>query len=111
MGAKTILPLLCALIVAGCGNSRNATVVDACSKAIAGKLEGKTFNLDRGDMLGHAKDESADVVDVSSTIVFDRGLSTEYKQTFNCRVRLGKTADVIHLEFIWSKDDLKKASQ
>jgi hypothetical protein len=108
MRAPIILSALC-LLLAACGNSRNDTAVDACSKAIAAKLEGKTFRLDRGDMLGHAADQPPDVVHVASTVVFDQGLSTQYQQTFDCRVRIGKTADVIALQFNWSKADMKKA--
>ena len=111
---RSVKPLLAAAcpLLAGCGNSRNNAAVDACSKAIADKVTGKSFTLERKDMGSHAKDESADVVSIASTIVFDKGLSTQYQQTFDCRVRLdnGKAADVIGLQFNWSKDDLKKAT-
>jgi hypothetical protein len=56
-----------------CGNSRNNAAVDACSKAIADKVTGKSFTLERKDMGSHAKDESTDVVSIASTIVFDKG--------------------------------------
>jgi hypothetical protein len=108
MRAQIILPALC-LLAAGCGPGRNDTAADACAKAVADKLEGKTFSLDRADMAAHVKEESADTVQVASTVVFDKGLSTEYQQTFDCRVRLGKTADVISMQFNWNKDDLKRA--
>jgi hypothetical protein len=112
MRVMRVAGALClSLLLGACGNSRNATAVDACSKAIGDKLEGKTFKLDRGDMLARAKDEAADVVHVASTIVFDKGLSTEYQQTFDCRVRLGQSADVIYLQFNWNKEDLKKVNQ
>jgi hypothetical protein len=110
MRVMRLVLALCPLLLAGCGDSRHATAVDACNKAISDKLNGKTFALDRGDMLARARDESADVVHVGSTVVFDKGLSTEYQQTFDCRVRLGKSADVISLQFNWSKDDLKKVN-
>ena len=113
MRAKTPLPAaLCLLLMTGCGNPRNDAAVSACSAEIADKLEGKTFVLDRDDMSRHARDESPDVVHVSSTVVFDKGLSTEYQQTFDCRVRLekDKPASVIGLQFNWSKEDLKKAN-
>jgi len=103
---------VCLLLLGGCGNSRNNEAADACSKSIADKLAGKTFNLDRSDMAGHAKDEPGGVVYIASTIVFDKGLSTQYAQTFDCRVRLaeGKPSDVIYLQFNWNKDDLKKVN-
>ena len=110
MGAR-ILVLAAFLMLAGCAGSRNDTAAEACNKAIADKLAGKTFSLDLKDMAAHAKDESADTVLIGSTITFDKGLSTEYQQTFDCRVRFGKTADVIYLQFNWNKEDLKKVSQ
>lgn len=107
-----LLAALCLLLLAGCGNSRNDAAIEACSKAIADKVTGKSFTLDRKDMGNHAKDESVDVVAIASTIVFDKGLSTEYQQTFDCRVRLDKdkVSDVIYLQFNWNKDDLKKVN-
>jgi hypothetical protein len=105
-----MLVLAVFLTLAGCGGGRNDTAADACSKAISDKLAGKTFSLDRKDMIARAKDESTDTVLIGSTITFDQGLSTEYQQTFDCRVRLGKTADVIYLQFNWNKEDLKKVS-
>ena len=111
---RSVKPLLAAacLLLAGCGNSRNNAAVDACSKAIADKVTGKSFTLERKDMGSHAKDESADVVSIASTIVFDKGLSTQYQQTFDCRVRFDKdkVSDVIYLQFNWNKDDLKKVN-
>jgi hypothetical protein len=109
-----LLPAItCTLLLAGCGNGRHDAAVDACSKAIAAKIVGKSFNLDGADMAGHARDEPPDVVYIASTIVFDKGLSTQYQQTFDCRARVadGKATDVIYLQFNWSKDDLKKVSQ
>lgn len=114
MRSFRLLPaLLCWLLLGGCGNSRHDAAIDACSKAIADKITGKTFSLDRKDMGNHAKDESTDVVSISSTIVFDKGLSTEYQQTFDCRVRYdkNKVSDVIYLQFNWNKDDLKKVNE
>lgn len=111
-GYRLLLATLCLLPLAGCGNSRNNAAIDACSKAIGDKITGKTFTLDRKDMANHAKDEAADVVSIASTIIFDKGLSTEYQQTFDCRVRLDKdkASDVIYLQFNWNKDDLKKVN-
>jgi len=109
---KLLLATGCALLLAGCGSSRNNAAIDACSKAIADKVTGKSFTLERKDMGNHARDESADVVAIASTIVFDKGLSTEYQQTFDCRVRFDKdkVSDVIYLQFNWNKDDLKKVN-
>src|SRR5512140_1373869 len=113
MRAKTLmLATLFLLPLAGCSHGRNDDAADACRGAIADKLAGKTFRIDPADMVRHAHDESTDVVATSSTIVFDKGLSTEYSQTFDCRVRFekGKAPSVIGLQFNWSKDDLKKVN-
>jgi len=112
MRVKLLAPAACLLLMAACGTNRNDSAAQACSKAIAEKLGSKTFSLDRGDMSAHAKGETADVVAIASTITFDKGLSTEYRQTFDCRVRFenGKPPDVIGMQFNWSKEDLKKAN-
>ena len=103
---------MCLLLLTACGAGRNDSAADACSKAIADKLAGKNFSVDHKDMIRGAKDESPEVVAITSAIVFDAGLSTEYKQTFDCRVRLenGKPASVIGMQFNWSKDDMKKVN-
>jgi len=55
----------------------------------------------------------AEVVRILAIREFDKGLSTEYSQTFDCRVRFeaGKAPGVIGMQFNWNKNDLKKASQ
>ena len=113
MRVKLLVPAASLLLIAACGASRSDGAVEACSQAIAAKLGAKTFSLDRGDMGAHAKSEPGDVVYVASTITFDKGLSTEYQQTFDCRVRFesGKPPDVIGMQFNWNKDDLKKVNE
>lgn len=110
---RTTMPLaaLCLLLLSACAGSRNDEAAEACRTAIAAKLGNKTFTLDAKDMAHTATSESTDVVVIASTIVFDKGLSTEYDQTFDCRVRFenGKPPSVIGMQFNWSKDDLKKA--
>ena len=103
---------LCLLLVTACAGSRNDTAAETCGKAIADKLAGKNISLDRKDMTQGARDESPEVVAIASTIVFDKGLSTEYNQTFDCRVRFenGKPASVIGMQFNWSKDEMKKVN-
>ena len=110
MRTSTVV-VLC-LLVTACGENRTNIAVDACSKGIADKLAGKTFAIDRGEMARSAKSDSPDTIAIASTIVFDKGLSTEYQQTFDCRVRVesGKPPDVIYMQFNWSKDDLKRVN-
>ena len=111
---RATIPIMLAtcLFLGACGAGRNGAAADACRTAIADKLGDKNFTLDGAAMARGASNESADIVHVSSTIVFDKGLSTEYAQTFDCRVRFenGKAPSVIGLQFNWSKADLKKAN-
>ena len=95
-----------ALLLGGCGTSNEKRAVDACQKAIAAKLAGKGFDLDQKDMLAKAKADGDNVIALNSTVVFDKGLPTESKQTFDCRVQFdpkNPKADpaVQALQFTW----------
>jgi hypothetical protein len=113
MRTSTLMLLIPCLLIAACGENRPNSAAEACDKAIAGKLAGKTFSIDRADMARNAKSISADTFEINSTIVFDKGLSTEYQQTFDCRVRMesGKAPDVLYMQFNWSKDDMKRVNE
>ena len=102
---------LSTLSFVGCGSNRNDEAVDTCLKAAADKLADKRYELDRKDMAAHVVQESADTVFITTPATFDQGLSSQYKQTFECRVRFetGKPPSVIWLQFAWNKEDLKKA--
>lgn len=82
-----ILVAVAACTLAACGTSNEKRAVDACQKAIAEKLKGKGFDLDLKDMLAKAKAGGDNVIGTSSTVVFDKGLPSESKQTFDCRVQ------------------------
>jgi hypothetical protein len=105
--------IVIAATLAGCGGGRNGEAADACVKTIAEKLQGKIYEVDRGDMIAHIRSESDDVVVVSSNAIFNRKMSGEYQQAFDCRVRFetGKPPSVIGFQFDWNTDDLKKSQQ
>lgn len=111
MHARIMLVLALGLFLGACGNSRNDKAAQACSAEIATRLAGKTYEIDVRDLAGHAKSEGADTIFLNSTAVFDRGLSTEYKQTYECRVRFdnANAPSVMYLQFNWNTADLKKA--
>ncbi|MDR3386640.1 MAG: hypothetical protein P4L92_06260 [Rudaea sp.] len=111
MHARIALVLAMGLLAGGCGNGRNDQAAAACNAEIAKKLAGKSYEIDIGDLARHVKTEAADTVVLSSTAIFDKGLSTEYKQTYDCRVRFDSTGapSLIFVEFNWNKEDLKKA--
>jgi hypothetical protein len=99
------------LLIAACGNSRNEHAGQACSDEIAKRLAGRNFQLDAADMARHVKTESADTVLITSTVVLDKGMSSENAQTFDCRVRFDAAAapSVLYLQFNWNTSDLKPA--
>jgi len=76
-----------ALALGACGQSNEKRAVAACEKAIAAKLAGKGFDLDQKDMLAKAKADGDNVIALNSSVVFDKGLPSESKQTFDCRVQ------------------------
>lgn len=105
-----LIPIAC-LILTACGKSGNDAAAAACGKEIAKQMGDKIYQVDLGDLASHAKTESADTVLMNSTVVFDKGLSTERKQTYECRARTDKpgNASVLYLQFNWNTADLKKA--
>jgi len=111
MRARTFLVLALGATLAACGGGREQQAAQACSAELAKRLSGKTYNIDLGDLAAHAKTESADTLLLSSVAVFDKGLSTEYKQSYDCRVRFdsASAASVLYLDFKWNTADLKKA--
>jgi len=109
MRVRAMLPFVLALLTAGCGNSRDDHAAQACSDEIGKRLAGRNVGLDLDDMRRHIKGESSDTVLVTSTVVLDKGLSSENRQTFDCRVRFDASgaASVLYLQFNWNTSDLK----
>jgi len=99
------------LALAACGNDRNHTAAQACGDEIAKRMAGKSYELSVGDFARNAKSESADTLLLSSAVTFDKGLSTESKQTFDCRVRFDAAGvpSVLYLQFNWNTSELKQA--
>src|SRR5258706_11559099 len=82
-----LMVAIAACALAGCGNSNEKRAVEACQKAVAQKLGSKTFELDAKDMAAKAKAAGDNVIGLNSTVVFDKGLPSESKQAFECRVQ------------------------
>ncbi len=94
------------LILAGCGKGMENRAVATCERAIGEKLSGKTFVLDKKDMLSKAKHDGDDIIQVSTFVVFDQGLASESKQGVDCRVEFNpkdRAAEptVVGLTFTW----------
>ena len=109
MRVRALLPLVIALMTAACGNSRDDHAAQACSDEIGKRLAGRNVGLDMDDMHRHIKSESSDTVLVTSSVVLDKGLASENRQTFDCRVRFDAdgAASVLYLQFNWNTSDLK----
>jgi len=99
------------VILAGCGRGRNDIAAQACNAEISHRLVGKRYTLDVDDLAAHATSEKPDTLLLKSTAVFDPGLSTQYKQTYECRVRFDSAGEpsVLFLQFNWNTADLKNA--
>jgi hypothetical protein len=111
MHARIMPVLVAGLFLSACGHGRNDQAAAACSAEIAKRLSGKSYEIDVGDLARHAKSEAADTLLLNSTAVFDKGLSTEYKQSYECRVRFDTAGmpSVLFMQFNWNTADLKKA--
>lgn len=95
-----------ALALAACGGGNEDRAVAACEKAVAEKLSDKVIELDRGDMRAKLQTNADGVVQIGSTVVFDKGLASESKQTFDCRVKFdpaNPSAEpaIVGLQFTW----------
>lgn len=109
MRVRVMLPLAIALVTSACGNSRDDHAAQACTDEIGKRLTGRSVGLDADDMRKHIKSESSDTVLVTSTVVLDKGLASENRQTFDCRVRFDANgaASVLYLQFNWNTSELR----
>jgi hypothetical protein len=101
------------LVIAGCGGGRNDQAAAACNSEIGKRMNGRSFSIDLKDLAAHAKQESADTLLLTSTVVLDKGLPSEDKQSYECRVRFDASgnASVLYLQFNWNTSDLKQQPQ
>lgn len=103
--------LVLVLSLAACSVSRNDQAASACNAEIGKRMNGRSFSVDLKDLAAHAKDESSDTVLLTSTVVLDKGLSSEDRQTYECRVRFDAQGNpsVLFLQFNWNTSDLKQS--
>jgi hypothetical protein len=103
------LAAVAAAMLTACGDADQSAAAGACIDAVQAKLAGRNYELVAKDLTASAK-AVGDELHLSSQITFDKSLSSEYRQTVDCKVRLeaGKPPSVIFLQFNWSMDDVKK---
>ncbi len=108
MYARPLLALTLISLLAGCGNQRNTAAAQACNAEIAKRLADKSYSLDVGDLSRHVQVEPTGTLFLTSNIIFDPGLSSEYRQSYECRVRIEKSGppSVLFLQFNWNTANL-----
>jgi hypothetical protein len=101
------------LVLAGCGGGRNDQAAAACNTEIGKRMNGRSFSVDLKDLAAHAKQESADTLLLTSTVVLDKGLPSQDQQSYECRVRFDASGapGVLYLQFNWNTSDLKQQPQ
>ena len=98
------------LLTACGGTSRERIAADTCMQEVESRLAGKRFEADVKRLAASATSISADTLQLSAPIIFDRGSAEEYTQTIECRVRLDAASpSLLFLQFNWNIDDVKKA--
>src|SRR5690349_12554917 len=110
MRAKLSMVVSTMLLLSACAGSREQQAASACDAAVKDKVAGRGYEMSVKELAASAKAEGTDGIRVSAPIVFDKGLTSEYKQVLDCRVRFeaGKSAPtVIFLQFNWATEDLK----
>ncbi len=106
-----LLPLLILPLLAACSESRETRAANACVAEVGNRLAGRNVTLDAKALAATVAPAADGMLQVSGPIVFDRGLSGEYTQTLDCRVRFEADAPVvIFLQFNWSMDDVRKSA-
>ena len=107
---RSMVVVCLSVILCACGGSgSNQAAVDACLAEASKRLAGKSFEIDSKQLEASAVSAEGEdgMFHLSTSIVFDAGLASEFTQIFNCKVRQDAAgASVISLEFIWSMDDL-----
>lgn len=113
MRTRIIFMLACTLALAGCGVSRNDTAAQACNTEIGKRMNGRSFSIDLKDLAAHAKPEAPDTLLLTSTVVLDKGLPSQDKQSYECRVRFDASGapSVLYLQFNWNTSDLQQQPQ
>jgi hypothetical protein len=100
------------LLLAACGGGPADVAAKACTAEVATRMAGKTYEINAKVFAANAQSESADTWLLKAPVTFDKGLSTEYKQNCQCRVRVDKSgATVLFMQFDWDNAGLRQPNQ
>jgi hypothetical protein len=100
------LALILPLLLSACGTTPGTLAAQACSKAIDEKLAGKSYELDLSDMASKFKAGDGSTGEIVTSVLLDKGMSSESKQGCTCRVQFDPNnaaaePSVIGLIFVW----------
>ena len=109
MRAASMLIIAGCLLLSACGGGPADVAAKACAAEVATRMAGKTYEINPKDFAASAQAESAGTFLLKAPVTFDKGLSTEYKQTCQCRARVDKSgAAVLVMQFDWDNPAVKQ---
>jgi len=101
--ARLRVSVLCVVVATGlsaCGGGTRNQVASVCMEAIGAELGGQPFEGDPAQFAAASRDEGEGIVVIESTVIVDKGLTSEVKRGFMCRVQTdpqGKAAPSVIL--------------
>lgn len=98
--------LLAVSVLSGCGGGEQKAAVEACEKAVLGRIDTRIGEINIRDMRANARRIDKNTIEISSYVDFERHSPRAYRQTFNCRVVLRDpdgtlNPRVLGLQFNW----------
>lgn len=96
--------VLLALLLTGCTASKQDRAVAACREAIAERLEGKSWTVVDAELKRGYRAVDAEFSEIGAPVYFEKGLPSETRQTFSCRLRFDPAQSepaVVGLVFQW----------
>lgn len=85
-GSSRSLWLIPTLLLGACSGANNA-VVDVCVEALQAQMVGSTFENDAKTWSAAIKDDAEGIKFIESSVLVDKGLTSEVKRGFLCRVQ------------------------
>ena len=82
-----LIAAIAALGLSGCGGGVNDKVAQVCIEGIAAEIGDHPFESDAKKFASMVREEGEGIVVVESTIVVDKGLTSEVTRGFMCRVQ------------------------
>ena len=88
---RLLVPAFLLSLLSACGGSLNDQVAGICMDAIVKELGDQTVERDTSRLAGLVRDDVPGIVVIESTILVDKGLTSEVSRGFRCRVQTDPT--------------------